>query len=553
MPDVRMNRQLSQAAFLTISDFKTSSAGTASGLHPAEEKLLDAARTGTRCLLAGTRPSEKGGDNFIRSAFLRFLALGGSEDAVVHEKGVQVEGAFIDDRIDLDYAGHIKPLRLTKCWIDGRFSARNAHFIDLTLDGTRCQGGDFDDAQFAGTVSMRDGFLSEGGLRFTGANIQGDLDLYGAILKNPGVDALACRRVHVRRSVYLTGGFVAIGRVRFSGAEIGGDFNAYGGRFVHLKASSLPEARSKPRAGHALSITNAVIDGVLWLSPWQPPFDQHVRIEGSLDLQGTRVATLADHQDSWPVRSIQTPQGVLPCVVQLDGFIYERLGASAPIDADLRRRWLLQQEPRRRSGAFRPQPFEQLIKVLRSMGHDHEARQIGLLKESLTRPMNIRATSPLSRPFAIMTDHLYGFFSGYGYRPHRLFFTIFLMWSLSAWFFSVAERQGGFAPRDAEIWTNDELIKKCADERWTACADVFNLIPFNAASYAADTIIPVIDLQQRSNWAPMLKTIDVSVPYVGRRTLPAGTLHVVAWCVNIFGALAVILLGAIASGLIKKD
>ena len=127
------------------------------------------------------------------------------------------------------------------------------------------------------------------------------------------------------------------------------------------------------------------------------------------------------------------------------------------------------------------------------------------------------------------------------------------MWFASAWFFSIAERQGAFAPRDPQVWTDSRLIKACGKERWTACSEVFDIIPFNAASYAADTIIPIIDLQQRSAWAPMLKTIDITIPYIGRKTLPSGTLLVVTWCVNIFGALAVILLGAIASGLIKKD
>jgi hypothetical protein len=536
-----------------LADFHSDGLGTPHGLYESEAELLEAALTGQKCVFSDGRPEAPTDGNRVRPGFLRFLALGGDENAPVHEKGVHLSGAFIEGALDLDYADSVKPLALTRCWIDGGISARNAQFVDLTLDGSRCEGAVFDDAKFAGNVLIQNDFLSQGGLRFTGAEIAGDFYMSGAVLTNPAGDALACRRLKVYRGVFLTDGFVANGKVRFSGAEIGGDFHAYGGSFIQPNAAKLIDPNDYPYMDDALTLANATIKGILWLAPWVPPYDQQVDIRGSLNLQGAQVTTLLDHELSWPLRTAETPHGNLPCLIQLDGFVYERLGGPAPIDAGKRKKWLLQQTARGKHGVFRPQPFEQLIKVLRSMGHDHEARRIGLLKESLIHPLNIHATSAWSRPFALLTDHLYGFFTGYGYRPHRLAVTILLMWISSAWFFSIAERQGAFAPREAEIWTNERLMTACGTERWTACSDVFDLIPFNAASYAADTIIPIIDLQQRSSWTPMLKKIEITIPYFGQKTLPSGTLLVVTWCVNIFGALAVILLGAIASGLVKKD
>ena len=536
----------------SLCEFRLPDLGTPSGLYPAEERLLDTSRTGRLLSFAEARPAAPAEHNHIRGSLIRFLALGGDNEAPVHEKGVQLQGAFIKESIDLDYAECLRPLRLIQCNIDGWLHGRNARLVDLNLQGSRCIGAAFDDARFAGSVTLRDGFTCEGGLRFTGAVIQGDLDLSGASIRNSKGDALACRRIRVTRTVFLSDGFSAEGRVRFSGAEIGGDFACYGGRFILHEATPITNPTEKPRAGYALSLANARIDEVLWLGPWTPPSDAQVRIEGSLNLQGARVATLADHELSWPPRGIQTAQGWLPCVISLDGFVYEVLGAGAPTDALIRKTWLMQQQPRRGKGIFRPQPFEQLIKVLRNMGYDQDATRIGLLKESLLEPIRVRRASFWSRPLVMLTGYAWGALCGYGYRPHRLFVLLMGLWMAAAWFFHFVEQKGAFAPRDPQVWTNNEIVAECARTRWTLCPRVADLIPFNAVTYAVDTIIPVIDLGQRSGWAPTLKPLQVDLPYAGARILPAGTVHVVSWLVSIIGAVSVITLGAILSGFVRR-
>ncbi len=537
----------------SLSEFRMAGTGTPRGLFPAEERLLDVSRTGHVLSLAEARPQAATEQNRIRASFVRFLALGGNEEAPVHEKGVQVQGAFIDGTVDLDFAQCLGPLRLLQCHIDGSVHGRNARLVELSLAGSRCRGAIFDDACFAGSVFLGDRFECEGSLRFTGAVIQGDFNLSSASIRNPKGDALACRRIRVRRTVFLSDGFSAEGRVRFSGAEIGGDFACYGGRFILHEAARSTHPSDKPRAGYALTLANARIDEVLWLGPWTPPSDAQVRIEGSLNLQGARVATLADHELSWPVKEIQTPQGQLPCVISLDGFVYDALGAGAPTYAVTRRTWLLQQQPRRGKGVFRPQPFEQLTKVLRNMGYEQDAMRIGLLKASLLQPIRISRASFWSRPLAVLTGYAWGTLCGYGYRPHRLFVLLMVLWMGAAWFFHVAETKGAFAPRDPQVWTNSEILAECAPARWTICPRIAELIPFNAVTYALDTIIPVIDLGQRSAWAPVLKPVRMDLPNGGAQTLPAGTVHIVSWLVSLIGTLAVVTLGAILSGLVQRQ
>jgi hypothetical protein len=72
----------------SLSDFQP--------LKPAEEKLLEHVRLGTYCILNnGQRPAddmppgEERDAITIRSEFLRFLAIGGDDEAPVHARGVR--------------------------------------------------------------------------------------------------------------------------------------------------------------------------------------------------------------------------------------------------------------------------------------------------------------------------------------------------------------------------------------------------------------------------------------------------------------------------------
>ena len=50
-------------------------------LKPAEQKLLEACRQGTGARISDKRPETATDNNTVRAAFLRFLALGGDEQA----------------------------------------------------------------------------------------------------------------------------------------------------------------------------------------------------------------------------------------------------------------------------------------------------------------------------------------------------------------------------------------------------------------------------------------------------------------------------------------
>src|SRR3546814_2310360 len=70
----------------SLSDFGT--------LWPAEDALLECSRIGAPTVISETRPEAETKTNRVRAAFVRFLALGGDEQAPVHENGVELQGAW---------------------------------------------------------------------------------------------------------------------------------------------------------------------------------------------------------------------------------------------------------------------------------------------------------------------------------------------------------------------------------------------------------------------------------------------------------------------------
>lgn len=174
-------------------------------LGPAEQLLLDCCRVGEMARLAEQRPEVPDPTNRIRASFLRFLLLGGDEQAPVHERGVRMSGYWVEGRLDL--GGCAVP-----------FGATLVH------------------SHFAGLLFAQD------------ARLSGPLSLAGSCLSR-GMNA---DRVQVNGGMFLRGGFLAKHEVRLLGAQIGGNLDCCDGQF-------------EVKAGAALSAERAVVKGVLFL------------------------------------------------------------------------------------------------------------------------------------------------------------------------------------------------------------------------------------------------------------------------------------------------
>lgn len=475
-------------------------------LGPAERKLLKACRTGEFATIGKALPEQKTAANAVRASFLRFLALGGDDSAPVHEHGAQLTGAFIEGTLDLSSANVPSNIVCQSCCFDSTLVLRDARFGGgLFLNGSQVPGIVGDRIQTAGPVFLRDGFQSTGAVRLLGAQIGGDLDCTKAA---------------------------------FDGKE-----------------------------GDALSADRAVIEGAF--------FFQHLnRPVNSVSLASAKVKVLVDDEKAWGMALV------------LDGFQYGAFGGDAPTRADFRIKWLNSQRADHAGAddngkSFCPQPWHHLQKVLREMGHIESARQVGIAFEEKLRDSGLVGDSPENWPAVLrhmfrwvarFMHWCYGWLTGYGYRPMQLLLKFLFAWfgcAFTYWYF--ATNYAVFAPSDHRVYSDAhyavcmpgsdeakaELVKPNdavpppvrGAGNWTECEKLSVAYPaFSPLVYSLDVILPVVDMQQRKNWRPVIprNESDPADSYPGRLT------QIVIWFETLFGWVIASLLVAIVSGLAKR-
>ncbi|WP_260416270.1 membrane-associated oxidoreductase [Pseudomonas cichorii] len=269
-------------------------------LLPAEQLLLKCCRNGTVAEVGVSVPEEKTTDNQVRASFIRFLALGGDEQAVVHEQGVQLCGVCITGMLDLRSLDLSLPLSLRWCDFEAALILEDARLMNtLFLRGSRLKGiqgarlraegalllieivslagVNFQNAQVQGQIALRNSKLdgagdwalntdgatcgnslyldrieAKGGINLIAMQIGGDLGCNGARIENDQGPALRADRIDVQGDIFLRRGFSALGSVRFLGARISRQFNCTGGCF-------------DGNGGEAISMDGAVVGGSLFL------------------------------------------------------------------------------------------------------------------------------------------------------------------------------------------------------------------------------------------------------------------------------------------------
>ena len=640
----------------------------------------------------------------VRGSFLRFLSLGGDSAASVHERRLEIYGAYIGEDLDLSGCTITQPLLFYRSYFDGSILLRdavtksldfpksrvrsivgkNAHIhgaISLSYGFIATAGASFEYAviegwlscdgstflglgtaalnctgvRVAGDVLLREKFWSEGGVFFFGAKISGSLFCDASIFRNRSENgfgtAIGCENAEISGSIRLAFGFRSEGLVSFAGAKIGGGLNCSEGKFANrtqdgegqaltcysatIEGSvwvgdefsaagevSFNSARVKgnffcvgghfdnlaavkpdgssiwtPRAAAALSFHGAEIDGILWLGPHGGNANARADIAGSLVLTSCHAHEIIDHPSSWPAERVTVGEGKkLPAFIYLEGFTYDRMTGSGDYSTTVRKRWL-DRQPRRHLGLkFKPQPFEQLIKVYREMGHEGDAREIAKFKERRRRRASFiklwhglgerpRLFAPLNWiawPFAIarravarsLISVLYalewlivGFGTAYGYGYFRLSAFLIALWLTGGFIYASASNQGAFAPSNPVIYLNAELREKCA-KNWTDCKGAPPELPsFSPLTYSLDVMLPLLDLGQKRDWQPVSRTdqpAKVVLPFLGglpgrdskdtpEIVLGEGTLDNIVRGQTLLSWAALGLLALMLSGLIKKD
>lgn len=415
--------------------------------------------------------------------------------------GVKVDG-FLHLRNGFRASGQV---RLYGGKIGAGLDCQNARFWakrgDIAIEATLVAVG--------GDIKMRAGFCSEGQIRLVNASVSGDIDFGGCYIKIENGLAIRAQRAVVKGNVFFNQEAQIYGSIAFEDASIGGN--------LEFKNAFLPDNSS------SLYLSGVKVSRQFIWKNMSPECD--------VDLHHARAAQLQDDA-SWPL------EGRLV----LDGFEYEGFGRGAASDSKSRLTWLASQS----SDNFYPQPHEQLIRVMRKMGKERDAREVAIDKQE-----SLRKSGQLPKP-AFLWNLFIGNLIGHGYKPGRALIVALFIIAFDALIYSSAFYSGYF------ILTKNVTVKEqTLDWRKLQYFDykkLFDLAsrpdsifvsplspPFSSIIYSVENFVPAINLQQKSNWM-----IDTS-------TSIGLTIWYIACFQTVSGWLITVLLLAAWSGVLKKD
>ncbi|MGO4674437.1 hypothetical protein AB4Z40_16220 [Bosea sp. 2YAB26] len=511
-------------------------------LLPAEEEVVAKLLSGTFDRLGdGSRPEKPDPARVIRASFLRFLMLGGEEGCRPHEKGVRISGAWITDVLDLEACRVFRDIGLNDCHFEAAPIFRAAIINRLFLDGSSLPGLQAERLEARGGVYLRGaevtgevdlvqsrlggnlecdgatirapsgyallapslearnvllrGATLRGGINLSGAVLAADLDCAGATVTRTDGIAIDANEIENRGSVVLRSARIE-GEIRLIASQIGGDIDCSGAVLAAAGQTALDMSRS-------------AIKGAFFLR-------RDAQVNGALVLTGASIGTIHDEAACWPKQG-----DLLLNRCRYGAFI------DGPVDAESRLDWLGRQVPERWGEDFWPQPYEQLASVFREMGHGEDARAVLVVKERLQRQARRkRAANPVLRGLLTAADGVLGITLAYGRQPLLAFVWLLFFWFLGVAIFGYAEHRGAVMPNSAVVlrspeWTlcgierseQRSLIATqqtsglaepgqtqlaCFRQRWEASS----YPAFSPWMYSLDTLLPVLDMGQRTFWRP---------------------------------------------------
>jgi hypothetical protein len=490
-------------------------------LSAAEEQLKKACDSGVWSLIGHKRPLVKTLQNTVKAEFIRFLALGGDEESSVHHRGVHLEGAWIVGKLDLMNATVNCSIILKNCHLEETPSFLHSNITGLlSLRGSLVPGIDARGLRIRNSVTLDKGFLSTGSLLFIAAEIEGDLDLDGAQINHSASNfSLNAEDIYIHKNCRMGPSFFSNGEIRLIGAKIGADFDCSDGQFM---------SRDSKLENQALTCDGIVIAGSLFLSENfiskgavsfpAASIQKGIYVNANhpislIDLSNSETGYLVDKLSAWGESAV------------LAGFTYKSIRKS-DCTAAARLKWLKQQSINdfgvlENKHDFRPQPWLHVIKILRDMGHAAEANRVAI--EYQKHLWKIRKINGSAKRVA---HYLYGFSTGYGYRPFLLIRSWLLVWVFFGAVYWFAALNGVFAPSNPLIFENpiyttcrpvvspedgtfDSVAAAKANsvKNWYTCSILKGeYTTFSPLAYSLDLALPLIDLQQEKDWAPFVNT-----------------------------------------------
>ncbi|RMQ49513.1 hypothetical protein ALQ04_03436 [Pseudomonas cichorii] len=220
-------------------------------LWPAERQLLEHCKAGTEAKVGLKLPVELSNSNRVRAEFIRFLALGGDEQAPVHEHGVQLRGAYVEGRLNLQSTVVPMALWLRFCAFERPLVLTDATLSNsLLLYGSSLKGVEASRLKIVGVLSLKK-VTSVGKVNLDGGDIKGQITLSEASLDGKGSWALSAENMVCQGSLHL-GGVKTNGMISLLAARIGGEI-------------ACDEACFSVSEGPAFSADRAIVDGSVFM------------------------------------------------------------------------------------------------------------------------------------------------------------------------------------------------------------------------------------------------------------------------------------------------
>jgi hypothetical protein len=360
-------------------------------------------------------------------------------------KKVILTRAKIKDQLDMSSSTFNGTLNMNSLEVgNDLFMKDDARFADVDLTRAKIEGQvDMNRSNFNGTLDMN------------------DLEVKGGLFMNK--EALFAKKVVLVAAII--GGQLSMNRSTFNGALDMNDLEV--GSHLLMKDTALFAKKVvlvAAKIGGQLSMIGSTFNGTLDMSSLEvgshllmrdavvkkPILLTFARIQGGLDISGAELSSLnltgtkvvkefslgsGSHPVKWKDNSelilrnaeagnLQDVPESWPDTLQLDGFVYHRLGGFSEDDrTDMATRkiswpkeeWLGKQKN------YSPRPYQQLAKVLKNAGYEKEATAI--LFEGKKRQQKETKTLSLNWLWLVLQR----IFIGYGYYNFRvLLWVIFL-------------------------------------------------------------------------------------------------------------------------------
>ncbi len=419
-----------------------------------------------------------------------------SELSDVGSCSIHLKHARIGGRLDLSSSDNqrfsaVGTIRLDGSRVDGAVSLAGAK-----LDGRGEAALSAHSAVVGSNVDLCPSaghrFEALGVVIFVASDITGDLNCEGARLCNPDGRAMHCEDLNVEsvfliRSSELNLPFEARGRLNFLTAVINGSFFMTNARLmpgpdyqgILKKGGPIVLNLQQARISNTLAFSNL---GEITTEDVASLDDDPKPLNGWFLLTGTQMTAIIDEVDTgWPN----------PGYLDIDGATYSYIQHIGGADLAARSiSWLQRQykngAPDRRS--FRPQPYEQLTRVLRDSGRAVEANAIAVEK------IRMRLAARVDRPWARIFPRLLMLVSNYGYSTSRavVSFLVFLLLGTAMYATALFGFDQPFVPveSDPAPVTYEFAFGLLQSSVDAGCP---GLDPMH---YALDAALPVIDLAQ---------------------------------------------------------